>query len=82
MNRYASHYLYVPEVGFLKHHAVEVEAGRVVRYFALNDEHEDTQWLPGIIEITSTETMVAFHLFPFDFTEMKPVDETRRRQLM
>lgn len=82
MNRYASHYLYVPQAGFLKNHAVEVEAGRVVRYFALHDEHEDTQWLPGIIEIASTETMEAFHLYPFDFTTMKPVDGTQRRRLM
>lgn len=49
MKRYASHYLYLPEVGYLKQHAIEMEEGHVIRIFPLSEEIENTEWLPGVI---------------------------------
>ena len=83
MKRYASHYLFLPERGYLKQHAIEVEAGRVVRIFPLSEEIEDTEWLPGVIVLhrESDASLTPFLLYPFDFTTMQPVAGTQRRQL-
>ena len=55
MKRFASHYLYAPDTGFLKQQVVEMEV---------------------------KDKFCAYFLFPFDFTMMQPVAETRRRQLL
>ena len=49
MKRYASHYLFLPGVGYLKQYAVEMEEGCVIRIFPLSEEIENTEWLPGVI---------------------------------
>ncbi len=78
MKRFASHLLFVPESGYLKQQVVEVEEGRVVRYYPLTEEVEDTEWVPGVIQL---EDDVPYQLFPFDLVTLQPVDGTRRRQL-
>lgn len=43
MKRYASHFLYLPECGYLKQHVVETEMGKMVRVFPLTEEIEDVE---------------------------------------
>ena len=40
MKRFASHYLYVPDTGFLKQYVIEVEEEYVVNFFPLTEEIE------------------------------------------
>lgn len=54
MKRYASHYLYVPGIGFLKQYVVELHEGKVVNLFPLTEEIESVEWMPGVI-VLSTE---------------------------
>ena len=54
MKRYASHYLYIPNIGFLKQQVVELNEGRVIRLFPLTEEIESVEWMPGVI-VLSTE---------------------------
>ena len=51
MKRFASHYLYVPDTGFLKQHVIEVEEEYVVNFFPLTEEIESVEWMPGVIEL-------------------------------
>lgn len=82
MKRYASHYLYIPAIGFLKQQVVELSEGRVVRFFPLTEEIESVEWMPGVIElVTEQGVVIPYLLYPFDFISMQPVAETRRRQL-
>lgn len=64
MTRYASHYLYLPSYGFLKHHLVEVEGGVVTRLLPFSGEVEDTQWLPGIIVLHADDGLLSSASFP------------------
>lgn len=84
MNRYASHYLYIPGQGYLKRHVVEVEKGCVVRIFPLSTEMGGLSWFPGVIALWpdgENNAFVPYLYYPFDFTNMLPVAGTRRRQL-
>ncbi len=84
MKRFASHYLFVPESGFLKQYVVELEGERVVRFFPLTEEMESVEWMPGVIVLSkekAEDLFSAFILYPFDFTTMQPVAETQRKQL-
>ena len=84
MKRFASHYLFVPESGFLKQYEVELEEERVVRFFPLTEEIESVEWMPGVIVLSkekAEDLFSAFILYPFDFTTMQPVAETQRKQL-
>ena len=84
MKRFASHYLFVPESGFLKQYVVELEEERVVRFFPLTEEIESVEWMPGVIVLSkekAEDLFSAFILCPFDFTTMQPVAETQRKQL-
>lgn len=54
MKRYASHYLYIPGIGFLKQYVVELNEGWVVNLFPLTEEIESVEWMPGVI-VLSTE---------------------------
>lgn len=84
MKRYASHYLFVPDIGFLKQYAVELNEGQVVNFFPLTEEIESVEWMPGVIVLEAdilTSGLTPYLLYPFDFTTMQPVAETRRRQL-
>ena len=49
MKRYASHFLFLPEYGYLRRQVVETEEGTIVRIFPLTEEVENTEWLPGVI---------------------------------
>lgn len=83
MKRFASHYLYKPETGFLKQQVVEIEGEFVVKFFPLTEEIESVEWMPGVIELVSVEgSFYAYLLYPFDFTTMQPVAETLRKQLL
>lgn len=55
MKRYASHFLFFPDYGYLERHAVEVCRGRIVRIFPLEEEVESTEWLPGVIALLADE---------------------------
>lgn len=82
MKRFASHYLYVPDTGFLKQYVIEMEEGCIVRFFPFTDEIESVEWMPGVIELVSEEEkLYAYLLYPFDFTTMQPVAGTLRKQL-
>lgn len=50
MKRFAAHYLFLPDVGFMKQQVVEVTAeGTVLRVFSLVEEVESVEWFPGVI---------------------------------
>lgn len=52
MKRFAAHYLFLPNVGFMKQQVVEVTAeGTVLRVFPLVEEVESVEWLPGVIAL-------------------------------
>lgn len=80
--RYASHFLFHPEKGWLKLYAVEVERGNAVRIFPLEGEAEDVEWLPGAIRLVREDGVFASFYFPdFDFKAMQPFCETRHIRL-
>lgn len=142
MKRFASHYLFLPDTGFIKQQVVEVtDDGTVQNVFPLTEEVESVEWMPGVIVLISScpserseesillyckeeifrfalnsngdeEQIVASKsftsssigssivssigssssfsqqsklfpvlLYPFDFTSMQPVAETRHRLL-
>lgn len=82
MKRFASHYLYVPESGYLKQYAIEMEEEYVIRFFPLTEEIESVEWMPGVIELMPYGNKhYAYLLYPFNFMTMQPVDETQRKQL-
>lgn len=134
MKRFASHYLFLPDTGFIKQQVVEVtDDGTVQNVFPLTEEVESVEWMPGVIVLISScpserseesillyckeeilrfalnsngdeEQIVASKsftgssigssssfsqqsklfpvlLYPFDFTSMQPVSETRHRLL-
>lgn len=64
VKRYASHYLFIPEVGFLKQHVVELEEGFALRIFPLTEEIESVEWMPGVIVLCSeneiTDILLSF----------------------
>ena len=71
MKRFASHYLYAPDTGFLKQQVVEMEGEYVVRFFPLTEEIESVEWLPGVIELTQVkDKFCAYLLFPFEFVDI------------
>ena len=83
MKKYASHYIQTIDNQYLKQYIVEISDGQVIGLLPLLEEVESVEWLPGIIELKSfDDKIVAYHLFPFDFTLMQPVDETQRKQLL
>lgn len=51
MKRYASHFLFLPEYGYLKQSVVETQNGVAVCIFPLTEEIEDVEWLPGAIAL-------------------------------
>ena len=54
MKRFAAHYLFLPGIGFIKQHVVEVEGGSAQVVFPLTEEIESVEWLPGVIALLST----------------------------
>lgn len=55
MKRYASHYIYVPGIGFLKQYVVELNEGQVVNLFPLTEEIESVEWMPGVIVLSTAQ---------------------------
>ena len=50
MKRFASHYLLIPAVGYMKQQVVEITDEGVVRgVFSLTEEIESVEWMPGVI---------------------------------
>ncbi len=50
MRRFAAHYLFIPEYGFLKQYVVEItDAGYVSCIFPFTQEIESVEWFPGVI---------------------------------
>lgn len=80
MKRFASHYLFIPDLGYLKQYVAEVgEEGYVTRVFPLEEETESVSWFPGVIVLEGTyPRQKAVRLYPFNFEDMRPSDETRR----
>lgn len=83
MKRFASHYLYVPDTGFLKQHVIEVEEEYVVNFFPLTEEIESVELdAPGVIELVPEKGKLrAYLLYPFNFQTMQPVAGTQRKRL-
>ena len=88
MKRFASHYLLIPGVGFVKQQVVEIsDEGVAQNIFPLNEEVESVEWLPGLIVLLSVHQMEEIRntgmvvFYPFDFISMLPVDGTRHRLL-
>lgn len=54
MKRFASHYLLIPTVGYMKQQVVEITDEGVVRgVFPLTEEIESVEWMPGVFFISS-----------------------------
>ena len=96
MKRFASHYLFMPDVGFIKQQVVEITDEGVVRdTFPLTEEIESVEWMPGVIVLLPADQLECFEeslkekgevlfpvlFYPFDFISMQPVDGTRHRLL-
>lgn len=58
MKRYATHFLFLPEYGYLKQYVIETEEGRVVHMFPLTEEIENVEWLPGAIILLNQEELL------------------------
>ena len=58
MKRFASHYLLIPGVGYMKQQVVEITDEGVVRgVFPLTEEIESVEWMPGVIVLLSESQM-------------------------
>lgn len=56
MKRYAAHYLFLPDVGFIKQYVVEIVGEGVVKtVYPLIEEIESVEWRPGIIALLSKD---------------------------
>lgn len=56
MKRYAAHYLFISDCGFVKQYVVEIADGGVaLNAFPLTEEIESVEWLPGVIALLTTE---------------------------
>lgn len=56
MKRFASHYLLLPDIGFVKQLVVEVnDQGIVEDLFPLTEEIESVEWMPGVIALLPVE---------------------------
>ena len=58
MKRFASHYLFMPDVGFKKQQEVEITDEGVVRdTFPLTEEIESVEWMPGVIVLLPADQL-------------------------
>ena len=58
MKRFASHYLFMPDVGFIKQQVVEITDEGVVRdTFPLTEEIESGEWMPGVIVLLPADQL-------------------------
>ena len=69
MKRFASHYLLIPDVGFIKQQVVEVNAEGIVQgIFPLTEEIESVEWMPGVIALLSADQYATLGTDYTDFT--------------
>ena len=58
MKRFASHYLLIPAVGYMKQQVVEITDEGVVRgVFPLTEEIESVEWMPGVIVLLPADQL-------------------------
>ena len=58
MKRFASHYLIMTDVGFIKQQVVEITDEGVVRdTFPLTEEIESVEWMPGVIVLLPADQL-------------------------
>ena len=58
MKRFASHYLFMPDVGFIKQQVVEITDEGVVRdTFPLTEEIESVEWMPVVIVLLPADQL-------------------------
>lgn len=58
MKRFASHYLLIPDIGFIKQQVVEInDEGIAQSIFPLTEEIESVEWMPGVIVLFSARQM-------------------------
>ena len=58
MKRFASHYLLIPAVGYMKQQVVEIsDEGVAQNIFPLTEEVESVEWLPGVIVLLPVHQM-------------------------
>ncbi|WP_279114943.1 hypothetical protein [Bacteroides acidifaciens] len=58
MKRFASHYLLIPDIGFIKQQVVEInDEGIVQNIFPLTEEIESVEWMPGVIVLFPVSRM-------------------------
>ncbi|WP_349905086.1 hypothetical protein [Bacteroides caccae] len=58
MKRFASHYLFMPDVGFIKQQVVEITDEGVVRdTFPLTEEIESVDWMPVVIVLLPADQL-------------------------
>lgn len=66
MKRFASHYLLIPDVGFMKQQVVEInDEGVAQSIFPLTEEIESVEWMPGVIVLFSARQ---YNLLGTDYT--------------
>lgn len=64
IQRYAAHFVFLPEHGWLRQYVVEVEDGVAISLFPLTEEIEGVAWHPGVIALLRKDvesTPNAFH---------------------
>ncbi|WP_294605801.1 hypothetical protein [uncultured Bacteroides sp.] len=79
MKRYAAHFIFIPEYGYLKQYVVEVEKGCVVSVFPLTEEMEGVEWFPGVIALLTDKDDISAKLhdiFQKQKEVLKKVPET------
>ena len=58
MKRFASHYLFMPDVGFIKQQVVEITDEGVVRdTFPLTEEIYSVEWMTGVIVLLPADQL-------------------------
>jgi hypothetical protein len=82
MTRYAAQLLLLPGDEILSLQIVEIDGGNI-RHYPFTEELSFTQWLDGAIEIVNVGEgrEEAYHLTPYDVTNRRAVDGTRRIRL-
>lgn len=70
--RFASHFLLLPGLGYLKQYIIEVSDGYAASLFPLTEEMEDVEWFPGVIALLP-EQETAFGEYADIFLKSYPV---------
>ncbi|MDR0746238.1 MAG: hypothetical protein LBF17_07080 [Mediterranea sp.] len=74
MKRFASHYVYISSLGFLKQYVVEInDDGYVAALYHLEEEIESIIWVPGVIRLIPYDCLSENQILTFDKTEIKTV---------